>query len=1174
MFSRLADMKEIHGKRSVLYILVVFQLLFSGVFCYAPRAEASSVFSGEGTAEKPYLLYDADDLIMLSRSVNEEGKKYYDQYFALANDIDMSGIEFSPIGIFGSDHYFFGVFDGNGYAIKKIVIDVPNSNNGLFGMLGGTVANLVMDGGSVSGAYCGVISSHAAASQAQIMNCETKNVTVNALRAGGVVDNFAGSVINCVSVNCALYGMDTHGAISSFAILGGSYGNYYSANENNSSACEIIAEGSESIDFNSTDLDIVTDKLNTNYRYYDKYSTPFLGICNIWTSSEEEMIKISEIKQEEIFLSSLSKLSGDGSINDPYLISNAEELSIFRNAVNCGHDFYGEYVRQTADIDLSEEIWTPIGQFGTGKYFYGVYDGNGHTIQNLTTVTTGNNGFFGVLGGSVVNLGIESGLIRGKCCGGIVSHADSSSAMVVNCYNKADVVANRAGGIADNFAGSIIGCWSECNLEGELTGGIVSYHAQNISFCKTSYKELIPEDKNTGTVVDSEDNAVLSGIEVQKTAEDLYYNLPKTKELSGLTVNFYPVTSENDQLLFSEKPYVFDLRVWIKDNTVLFILLIVFIVIFLLLLFRIGPKEFYADDRKWWKRFVLLMAPVFLFFYIFLVHSPIEFFIVNNSEFAFTFGDFAYNFIALAVLCSVVISGLFALLKGKISDIAACLILGLDLCMYIQLNFMNRSLGLLDGTVKALNTASSCINMAIWVVLLFLPLVLLFVCRRFRRFRRKAIVFVCGTLCLMQIPSLITLVVQSPESAFERKTSEYAMSGEDQFKVSSDNNIIILIIDTYCNTYLDEFFTVYPEVKEVVKDFTYYNNADCHYEGSVFSINYIASGTEWDPSLSINKWCTTAWNNEKNNLFYSRLKEKGYIFNLYSGELGNLSDDAKRDAMGKVANLVEVECDYQINNGMLLNSFVNTSLYRVAPLILKENYENTAAQFGSAYTVRRNNKDLDLDIQQSNADFYNELVRHGLETDGSSKYYILQHLQGVHGPYTVNENCQSVTEATLLETERGCWRYVEEYLNQLKELGVYDNSTIMITADHGMHNDYYNAQPIFFIKNANETHNEYYETNAPISFTDIMPTVMYLAGAEYADFGTTIYEHTEDEQRERTLYIRMYDEELPDVPKRDSPTKSQLNCFYKYVYTGNIKDLQELGETGPTERILWTDAFY
>ena len=115
---------------------------------------------------------------------------------------------------------------------------------------------------------------------------------------------------------------------------------------------------------------------------------------------------------------------------------------------------------------------------------------------------------------------------------------------------------------------------------------------------------------------------------------------------------------------------------------------------------------------------------------------------------------------------------------------------------------------------------------------------------------------------------------------------------------------------------------------------------------------------------------------------------------------------------------------------------------------------------------------------------------------------------------------------------------------------------------------------MFFIKSPGESHSEYVETNAPISFTDMMPTVLYLTGAEYSDFGKTIFEYGEDEQRERTLYVRMYDEALPNVPKRNSSVDSILNCFYKYVYTGDQEDLNAVGENGPTEKVPWTEFFY
>lgn len=43
----------------------------------------------------------------------------------------------------------------------------------------------------------------------------------------------------------------------------------------------------------------------------------------------------------------------------------------------------------------------------------------GHVVRNLCISRTANCGFFGVLGGSVTNFGIESGEISGSCVGGI-----------------------------------------------------------------------------------------------------------------------------------------------------------------------------------------------------------------------------------------------------------------------------------------------------------------------------------------------------------------------------------------------------------------------------------------------------------------------------------------------------------------------------------------------------------------------------------------------------------------------------------------------------------------------------------------------------------------------------------------------------------------------------------
>lgn len=145
------------------------------------------------------------------------------------------------------------------------------------------------------------------------------------------------------------------------------------------------------------------------------------------------------------------------------LISTKEELIAFAESVNSGTSYKGKTVRQTADIDLGNTPFTPIGVFGGEKYFLGTYNGQGYTISNLNipVIVSHNNGLFGMLGGTVINVGIESGEIHGSCLGSITSHtAPGYSATIINCYSKAKLFpVVRAGGIVDNYAGRVINCW-------------------------------------------------------------------------------------------------------------------------------------------------------------------------------------------------------------------------------------------------------------------------------------------------------------------------------------------------------------------------------------------------------------------------------------------------------------------------------------------------------------------------------------------------------------------------------------------------------------------------------------------------------------------------------------------------------------------------------------------
>ena len=100
--------------------------------------------------------------------------------------------------------------------------------------------------------------------------------------------------------------------------------------------------------------------------------------------------------------------------NGAYEIGTVEQLKLFRDAVNEGNSFAKATVKLTADIDLENEEWTPIGT--QANAFAGIFDGGGHTVSNLyiNQPSMVDVGFFGYTrDGEIRNLTIENADVTG-----------------------------------------------------------------------------------------------------------------------------------------------------------------------------------------------------------------------------------------------------------------------------------------------------------------------------------------------------------------------------------------------------------------------------------------------------------------------------------------------------------------------------------------------------------------------------------------------------------------------------------------------------------------------------------------------------------------------------------------------------------------------------------------
>lgn len=175
---------------------------------------------------------------------------------------------------------------------------------------------------------------------------------------------------------------------------------------------------------------------------------------------------------------------GFGIKTNPYLIEDAKDLKLLAEKVNSGTTYEKTYFKQTADIDLNNEPWTPIGTVinngKDAKPFKGTFDGDGYKITNLKVTGNSNNaGLFGYTQDATIKNCNVTGEVKGfNDVGGIVGNADGKT-QILSCSFRGDVTGEDSyiGGIAGSARGTIKNCYALADVTAriEIAGGIAGY---------------------------------------------------------------------------------------------------------------------------------------------------------------------------------------------------------------------------------------------------------------------------------------------------------------------------------------------------------------------------------------------------------------------------------------------------------------------------------------------------------------------------------------------------------------------------------------------------------------------------------------------------------------------------------------------------------------------------
>lgn len=497
---------------------------------------------------------------------------------------------------------------------------------------------------------------------------------------------------------------------------------------------------------------------------------------------------------------------------------------------------------------------------------------------------------------------------------------------------------------------------------------------------------------------------------------------------------------------------------------------------------------------KWIKSNKGLLLSVAFMLMTLTVFGPIELYLTNSSEFWFDFPEMLKISGILTAVAGAVLMGIGLILRGKARSFFSALVFAVTLCLYIQGNFLNIDYGVLDGRaidwsahVQYAVTNTLCWGVCITILLLLWK-------KKPELFDRIARITAL-LIMAVQILTIGMLFVNNDVLAADKKSR---ISTDHMMEIGSEDNIVIFVLDTFDDPLMDSIMeTDGDHYRTFFTDFTRFTDCAASGATTAAAMPILISGEYYTNGLSYNDYVSSVFNSDG---LYDTLKDQNYSINMYTESIY-----VGTGANGYVENYVEGAG--QPNSYMgLASKYGSFTLFKYVPHILKQYFWLYTGEFdaykpGESYVM-------------DEAAFYNTLVTERLQITEKNSFQLI-HLTGAHYPYTINEFAQPDEEATREQQAKGNLYIVEEYINQMKACGVYDDAMIIVTADHGDSSNY--SAPILFVKDRGTSGN-YEENDAPVSHIDLHPTLFAYLGKEEGD---TFFEISDTQPRERVFHLRV-----------------------------------------------------
>lgn len=533
------------------------------------------------------------------------------------------------------------------------------------------------------------------------------------------------------------------------------------------------------------------------------------------------------------------------------------------------------------------------------------------------------------------------------------------------------------------------------------------------------------------------------------------------------------------------------------------------------------------------------------FSFLIAVFAPLDVYLNNSGNFWFDFRTMLVPILAMFVLLFVALLVVFfigRLIYIRLYQVMLCTGFVALIATYIQGNFLVKDLPSLDGTAFQWNmyTQQTLQSLLLWLIIILIVSVLV----RFVHMRGIGrVIHLCSVLltCVLAV-TLVTVGINKKSFADKQNA---VITTEGITTVSDQKNFVVLLLDAVDSGTAREIMSEDPDLyNNAFQDFTYYPNTEGAYTFTQYAVPYILTGKWNENQEDFNAFTTQSMDTSP---LLTRLRNEQWDMGMYDGDL--VYDN---DHIFDFENVKNERLHYNS-----LKRFMKTDLslagFKYAPYGVKPIFNFNMKRFND---LKKNENGLEpMTFDHSDIKFNDKLQEGPLQVQDHGNVYRFIHLDGAHVPFDTHADLTPVLDgesSSYEEKVKASLQVSMNYIQALKDAGTFDNSIVIVMADHGFHGDVseygddaysLRQNPFLMIKGYNENH-PLETSEAPISFEDLQEAYQRLMDGKTSD---QVFDAKEGDHRKRRFIKYIY---------------TQENHLEEYMQTGYANEKDTFVPTG------------